>query len=106
MSDYPENTEGTQAITATLSAYLAELEHCLRDEKWELLSDVLDRRQGYFENLFDRAEGLDSAWLNAMIKQVLLEDNAMVTRITLQKDRVEQERLTLMRSRQAVKAYL
>ncbi|MFI3138343.1 MAG: flagellar protein FliT [Methylococcaceae bacterium] len=105
MSAHSSTVKTTQAITETLEGYLAELDRCIVDEQWDQLTEVLDKRQQYFEALFTDIDSLDKDWLNAMIKQVLLQDNALATRVIQQKDRVEHERLNLSRSRQAVKAY-
>jgi hypothetical protein len=97
--------EDSPLIAATLARFLAELEHCILEEQWEQLLEVLDKRQQYFETLVVRFETMKPAWLNEMILQVRIQDDALLAKVLVQKERVEQERLSLIHSRQAVKAY-
>ncbi|NOT85658.1 MAG: flagellar protein FliT [Methylococcaceae bacterium] len=105
MSTLTASAGNIQQTKAILASYMIELERCILNAQWEILSDILDKRQHYFEMLFADPELANTAEFSALIKQVFEEDNTMINKIMAQKAVIEQERLGLMRSRQAAKAY-
>lgn len=73
---------------------------------WETLTAILESRQKFLEQLFQRSIPLNARNAFKQLAQAVIEmDEVFQVRIQLQKKNVEQEQFSLERSRRAISAY-
>lgn len=89
-----------------LQAYSEKIQICIDQSDWDELSDVLESRQGYLEQLFGEA-----AWeqhrgeLKQLAQTILDQDAAFLAHVELQKNTALQQQLSFERGRRAIEAY-
>lgn len=89
-----------------VAEFSGEIEACLITADWDALGEVLDRRQGFFQQLFNQASPpVCQAFLRQLASEVLAEDADFVARIEVEKHAIAQQHQSFEHSRKALKAY-
>lgn len=86
--------------------YARQIEVCLNAADWDALSETLDRRQIFLQQLFTDVVP-DRQWplLKQLANAILAEDAQFVARIEAEKQAVSQQHQNFAHSRRALKAY-
>lgn len=106
-SEADSNQDGwIAAQRQSLAEFAGEIEDCLLAADWDALSEVLDRRQSFLQQVFNPgATQTHRAQLAQLAGEILAEDAEFVARIEAEKQLVSQQHQLFEHSRKALKAY-
>lgn len=98
--------DGSAKHEQALVDFAKKIEACIDGSDWDALSIILESRQTYLEQLFQRPSSLDARnALKQLALSLLEQDEVFQSRIEIQKKISSQQQLSLERSRRAISAY-
>lgn len=103
----PNSDIGVREQEAIIYDFAGKIDSCIEHADWEALSLVLEARQKYLEQIFDKSS-LDKATkeeLKRIARLILEQDKSFLNRIQLLKDSAAQQQLSIERGRRAINAY-
>lgn len=98
--------DGSTKHEQVLIDFAKKIDACIDRSDWDALSIILESRQTYLEQLFQRPSSFDVRnALKQLALSLLEQDEVFQSRIEIQKKIASQQQLSLERSRRAISAY-
>lgn len=98
--------DGSTKHEQVLIDFAKKIDACIDRSDWDALSIILESRQTYLEQLFQRPSSFDAR--NALIQlaqSILQQDVDFQDRIKLQKDLIARQQSSIVHGRRAIDVY-